>query len=61
MLHVHAIYICLSCLTAVSNDATLDVTGDDTNAINLEIEVKETPQGLAEWTPDDVFWTSMLR
>ena len=49
-------YTCLSSLTVVSNDATLGVTGEDTDATAPEIEkVKETPQQIAEWTPNDVF------
>lgn len=40
----------------ISNNATLGVIGEDTDAIPPEVEeVKETPQQLAEWTPDNVF------
>lgn len=38
-----------------SNGATLGVTDDDAKALALETEeVEETPQGVVEWTPDDV-------
>lgn len=49
-------YMCLFCLIVVSNDAILGVIGEDPDIIALKIEdVDETPQQLAEWTPDDIF------
>lgn len=49
-------HICLSCLIVASNDATPGITCEDHDAIAQKIEkVKETPQKLAEWTPEDVF------
>ena len=41
----------------MSNGAIFGVTCEDLNAIALEIKEveEETPQQLAEWTPDNVF------
>lgn len=56
MLYVHTYYSCLSCEIVVSNGVTPGVTGDNADPLVVEIEeVIETPQGLVEWTPADVF------
>ena len=39
------LYTSLSCLTVVSNDATLGITSEDQDAVAPEVEeVEETPQ-----------------
>lgn len=41
------------------NDATLGVTHEDLNDITTQVEKEEeTPHQSAEWTSDDVFYTS---
>ena len=47
-------YIYLSFL-ALSNDTTLGGTGEEPSATAPKVEEEETPQQLAEWTPDDIF------
>ena len=52
---IHHVYIYYTCLLAQLSDVTLGVTGDNTFTPNQETEeIEETPQGLCEWTPDDV-------
>lgn len=43
----------------ISNGATFGVASEAASIFTEEtLEVKENPQGVVEWTPDDVFWTS---
>lgn len=45
----------------MSNDVTLSVIGEDLNADTVQAEEDdETPQQLAERTPNDVFKTSIF-
>ena len=55
-------YIYLPSQIAISNGVILGVTGDDAgNYTKQTKEVKKTPQGVAEWTPDDIFQTFVAR
>lgn len=59
MLHVSVYYICLLARLCKSKGTTLGIIGDSADAIITETEeVEETPQGVVEWTPNVVMYTS---
>lgn len=60
MHHVYVYYTCL--LAQLPDHATFGVTSDNILTLTQQAEaVKETPQGLTEWTPDDVTLTLAMQ
>ena len=52
---IHHVYVYYTCLLAQLSDVTFGVTGDNNFIPTQEAEAgKQNPQGLTEWTPDDV-------